>query len=509
MSVDIPSDILWRICNAAWVPHIFIPGDVYAESPRNEAVIKMSLASSRLRSFALALLFKEVYNWKRIAYKGGVWPSAVWPYIRTVNIFDRRYIPALSRIFNDRDLLDALPNLIATTQVKLRFTPDSPKGVSLPYLLAVSTLPALHTLKLQQRRFDDPKLIDVFVEMHQLSSLGLTLTELQDIPTVIDFRREVAWDQEIDVVSEILQFFSTTLVELEVSGDLIELQMIASTKWPKLATLCLVNHIPYDDYQYLPVVVSQMPSLHTLHCNFRAEMMLRHPLIFCSSAEVHPPLSAVLPDLTSLSLSNIQPRDKIVEQLPSNSKALHIVALRDHIVPDTSPYNYSGLTNADVIVWIDAAAKLPFLVRLSLGLKSAPSPTLLAHISRSCPGLEYLELEQDFFEYNENESSSLTLELFIVPLQNLLRLRELRMSVELGPSLEYLNPSGPASTPLAFVDRAQRTAMLFAEKLPKLEFIGFSCATQFILKFDRYCMWHMLEIIRQGGQIHIRVAESI
>ncbi|KAG6901673.1 hypothetical protein C0995_009287 [Termitomyces sp. Mi166 len=459
MPPDIPSDILWRICHAAWKPHVLNPGDIFADGPRNEVVIKMSETSVQLRAFALSLLFKEVYNWKRDAYDGGAWPSTTLtePF-RTVNIYGREYRPKLCTLIDDRDLLSTLPNLINTSQVKLRFSPYSPK---------VSILPALHTLKLQQRRFDDLKLIEVFVEMRQLSSLGLTLTELRIVPSVTDTRQEVDWDQEIQVVSEILQFFFPTLVELELSGDLIELQ------------------------------------------TFYAEELPRRPFIFCSSVEVHPPLSVVLPDLVSLSLSNLQPGEKIVEQLPNGLKVLHVLALRDHKVPDTSPSSYSGLTDADATTWVDAAAKLPFLLQLSLGLKSVPSPALLAHIARSCPGLEYLELEKEFFEYNDNELSPSILESFVAPLQNLPRLRELRMSVELGPSLVYVHPSGHSSPSKAFIGRAQESAMMFAEKLPKLEFIGFSSGTQNIRKFGRYCMWYMLEAVREGGQVNIKVAEAI
>ncbi|KAG6860186.1 hypothetical protein C0995_014673 [Termitomyces sp. Mi166 len=503
MLPDIPSDILWQICNTAWEPHILNPGDIFADGPCNEVVIKMSETSVQLRAFALSLLFKEVYNWKRGAYDGGAWPSTVWPYIR------REYGPSSCTPIDDRDLLSTLPNLINTSQVKLRFSPYSPKGVPLPYLLAVSTLPALHTLKLQQQRFDDPKLIEVFVEMRQPSSLGLTLTELRNKPRVTDTRQEVDWEQEINVVSKILQFFFPTLVGLELSGDLIEFQTLAFNKWSKLGTLRLVDHIPYCDYQYLPIVVSQMPSLCTLHCNFNAEELPREPFIFCSSAEVHPPLSVVLPSLISLSLSNLQPGEKIVDQLPNGLKVLRVLALKDHRVPHTSPSNYSGLTDADVTTWVDAAVKLPFLVQLSLGLKSVPSPTLLAHMSRSCPGLEYLELEKEFFEYNNNELPPPILESFVEPLQNLPWLRELRMSVELGPSLVYIHPSGHSSPSEAFMDRAQESAMMFAKKLPKLEFIGFLSGTWNIMKFGCFCMWYIMEVVQEGGQINIKVAEAI
>ncbi|KAG6859619.1 hypothetical protein C0995_006538 [Termitomyces sp. Mi166 len=397
MPPDIPSDILWQICNTAWEPHVLNPGDIFADGPRNEVVIKISETSVQLRAFALSLLFKEVYNWKRSAYDGGAWPSTVWPYIRTVNIYGREYMPQSCVPIDDQDLLSTLPNLINTSQVKLRFSPYSPKGVPLSYLLAVSTLPALRTLRLQQRRFDDPKLIEVFVKMRQLSSLGLTLTELKNKPRVTDTRQEVDWDQEMNVVSEILQFFFPMAGRV---GALRRPHRVTDVSAEKMAK---TRHTSSRGSH--PIL--RMPSLSTLHCNFCAEELPRQPFIFCSSVEVHPPLSVVVPNLVSLSLSNLQPGEKIVGQLPNGLKVLRVLALKDHRVPipNTSPSNYSGLTDVDATTWVDAAAKLPFLVQLSLGLKSVPSPALLVHISRSCPGLEYLELEKEFFEYNNNELS--------------------------------------------------------------------------------------------------------
>ncbi|KAG6902383.1 hypothetical protein C0995_000945, partial [Termitomyces sp. Mi166 len=184
----------------------------------------MSETCWRLRAIALPLLFREVSNWKIGSYTGGAWPSTVWPYIRVVSVYDQPGIIS-RKLFNNADLFSTLPSLDNVTHIRLDLFSDAPDllGVfTLPLLLAITALPHLKTLNLRQSRFDGPSLMHAIAQMHQLTTLTLAVS-----PNPTRRFKLKRYDRfgELINVAEVLQVLAPVLVKLEISGDLIDLQI--------------------------------------------------------------------------------------------------------------------------------------------------------------------------------------------------------------------------------------------------------------------------------------------
>ncbi|KAG6896387.1 hypothetical protein C0992_008625 [Termitomyces sp. T32_za158] len=382
--------------------------------PSNEGIVRMSETCSRLRAIALPLIFRKVFNWKKGRYTGGAWPSTAWPYIRVVSVYDQ---PDSSRnLFYNADLLSTLPSLANVDHILLDVFYDEPDLhdiLTSPFLSSINTLRHLDTLSLRQPRFDGPSLMHAIAQMHHLTSLTLALSS-----HVIQRLKLQEYDryEELNNVAEILRSVAPVLMRLEISGDLVDLQMIEWTEWPRLSGLRFVGHVPYSYFRPIATVVSRMPILQSLTCDFKAEEKPRPSFIYCPpDYHLHFPLSTILPNLISFSLSNLQPGDQTVRQLPLSLESLRVVALRDtHYLTigdlNMEPrYHYSALSDGDADLWINAASELPHLSKLTLHLKSIPSPELLHRIAQACPRLQYLELEKASFEFNDNESSDSTL----------------------------------------------------------------------------------------------------
>ncbi|KAG6899556.1 hypothetical protein C0995_005709, partial [Termitomyces sp. Mi166 len=100
-------------------------------------------------------------------------------------------------------------------------------------------------------------------------------------------------------------------------------------------------------------------------------------------------------------------------------------------------------------------------------------------------------------------------ELLMTPLASLLQLRELRMSVELGPAMVWVKPVRQRLPSPAFKARVQTVGMLFAARLQNLEFLGFSALNRDRMTYGRDSIWHMLKIIRNGNRPSIQAIDPI
>ncbi|KAF5371875.1 hypothetical protein D9615_009582 [Tricholomella constricta] len=365
-------------------------------------------------------------------------------------------------------------------------------------LFSTSTISQLKTLELSGSRLDGPSLVHAFSRLRHLSSLIVTIYD--ERPSDINIV------EEHKNIANILQTLGPTLSHLTVAGDLIEFETLATIKWPQLRTLRLVNHVPHGKIIPLPIVVSQMPLLRTLGYDFCAGVEHRDATIFCHDGEGNlPRLSSVLPGLTSLSISNVQSEDRIVEQLPLSLQALRVVARRDPWYPTrkSDPYrwHYSSLNEIDTFRWIDAAAKLAYLVELALTLENAPSPTVLAAIASACPQLRILELEQARFEKNYR-MSPYTTESLVEALIQLHDLRDLRITMEIGvhnpPVRKQSYPPSYASIRAAKRSLLQEDGLLFAKALRSLESISFLYhnETLSLSRLDRHSVWYKMDVVR-------------
>ncbi|KAG6861122.1 hypothetical protein C0995_003851, partial [Termitomyces sp. Mi166 len=100
-------------------------------------------------------------------------------------------------------------------------------------------------------------------------------------------------------------------------------------------------------------------------------------------------------------------------------------------------------------------------------------------------------------------------ELLMTPLASLPQLRELRMSVELGPAMVWVEPVRQRLPSPAFEARVQTLGMLFAARLRNLEFLGFSALNGDCMTYDRDSIWHMLKIIRNEDGLSIQAIDPI
>ncbi|KAG5722207.1 hypothetical protein E4T56_gene5331 [Termitomyces sp. T112] len=268
-------------------------------------------------------------------------------------------------------------------------------------------------------------------------------------------------------VSEILRHLAPTLIHLQIAGDFVRFETLASIKWPRLRTLKLGNHLLSGGIVPLPVVVSQMPHLCSLALNFRADSKRYTPVAFCFGVG-GATLCAVLPNLEALSISNCHPNDSVIAQLPQGLRSLRVCALRDH--PDfLDQYHSVPLNEVQAYRWIEAASKLACLVELALTLEKPQSQELLQLIANACPLLQKLELEQDRFENNNNDENPMQYESFVKPLQSLTNLRHLRLTIEIGPH-NRRGRRGPR--PAGNEHRFPVVCRFFAERLLCLKTIG-------------------------------------
>ncbi|KAG5637892.1 hypothetical protein H0H81_002777 [Sphagnurus paluster] len=261
------------------------------------------------------------------------------------------------------------------------------------------------------------------------------------------------------------------LVYLEIAGDLIELKILAVTKWPRLRSLRLVDHVPHGDIIPLPEVVFNMPLLSTLAYEFNIGCDHRTPSVFYREIDQTPSamrLCDILPELKRLSVSSIWYGARLEAQLPRSLEAVCVGAPCARLsFPHGRTawrYHYTALSEPDALCWIEAAAKLPYLTELALHLVEAPSPDMLAAIARACPSLRTLELEQVRYDYNLH-TSPYPIESFARPLMTLSHLRVLRITLELGshnrPSFHNVKQEFISGID----ERIQEAAQLLAERI--------------------------------------------
>ncbi|RDB26959.1 hypothetical protein Hypma_004998 [Hypsizygus marmoreus] len=439
---------------------------------RTKYLIPVSETCRTLRTVAIPFLFREAYNWKRFETKVGqcdespvesVWPPSVGQFIRKLHVrdFDEGHKP-----IDMRALELVLPKLPALNHIRFELIAPPPADL-ISSAAAVSTL---DTIEFHKARFDGPSLAPTFSRFSHLQSFAMSIG--------LSRTGNINLEQELENIKGILSSIAGTLVELEISGDLVEMTTLSTISWPCLRKLVLTDHIPFGKTIPLTSMVGQMPCLRTLGLNFTAvvkwDLM---PIIFCFDLDdvSSPPLSSVLPHLQVFSISNALPEDPLFDQLPPNLEVLRVLALRDHLpgydYRQQQWYSYSTLNDTAAFRVIEIAGRLP-LVELALNLEKAPSPSILEAIAASCPNLRVLELEEWRHDIHHIEPQY-PLASLIRPLLQLQHLRDLRLTLELGDQ----DDSGAHVWPFArtrLFSRMNAAAQEFAEGLPQLHYISFS-----------------------------------
>ncbi|RDB26957.1 hypothetical protein Hypma_004996, partial [Hypsizygus marmoreus] len=373
-----------------------------------------------------------------------------------VRDFDRGH-----KLINMRALELVLPKLSALNHIRFELAASPPADL----LLSAAAVSTLDAVEFHTARFDGPSLAPTFSQFSQLRSLTLFIGQYR--------MRDLNQKQELENIKATLNELAGTLVELEMSGDLVGMTTLSTISWPRLRKLVLTNHIPFGKTIPLTTMVAQMSCLRTLGLNFAAVFAWADmtPIKFCFDLDgvPSPPLPSILPHLEVLSISNALPEDPLFEQLPPNLQVLRVLAIRDH-----SPGYYSTLNEAAAFRVIALAGRLP-LFELALNLEKTPSPSILKAIAAiSIP----------------DAPTSLLQASLIRPLHRMRHLRDLRLTVELGPQ----DDSGAKVVPVErtkIVTRMDTAAQEFAAGLPQLHYISFSFWNSF--KFDgitRNLIWY-------------------
>ncbi|KAG5640194.1 hypothetical protein DXG03_000626, partial [Asterophora parasitica] len=311
---SLPSDLLSLISRHVWLT--FDP-DEALDASRNDNLMALSSTCSRLRAITLPFLFRYAYNCPsfraynsdrdtyfnfagRRAEWNKLWPSNVWPHIRNLTVYGSvEYYPSLVV----SSIEPILPHLHNLNRLCLHLATPL-RSV----LLALSELPFLHTLEIHGARVDGPPLLEAFLQLRNLASLTVTVDEIS--------AKDLNYDDELKNVADILTVLAPKLSRLEIAGDLIDLGALAALEWPRLHSLRLLNHIPEGIHVPLSALVRRMPSLRILECDFSAGIQPSgyYDSIIFGDDTPRPDIS--LPNLSHLSISNVQPNDNIIHQLP-------------------------------------------------------------------------------------------------------------------------------------------------------------------------------------------------
>ncbi|KII90206.1 hypothetical protein PLICRDRAFT_583856 [Plicaturopsis crispa FD-325 SS-3] len=290
--------------------------------------------------------------------------------------------------------------MTALTHVTLRI-PASP---SAELLRAIASAPHLTSLEILDARLDnvDASAFHPLRALHRLAiSIGV------DRPPDVDDVRER------HTVDGIISLLSPTIACFEISGDIIDLAMIANTSWPNLTTFKITGHPPLGPAVHAARVVSLMPRLRTLGFDFTSTVRYHiPPFILCPRTADGLSLASTVPSLHTLTLSNIShPADLVLDQLPPTLSVLHVHALTDPLHPVEywdAPLRWHPFFPLSAPN-VQYALQLRGLTELALTLEDTPSAALVRAVARACPALRTLELQramfQRTFKYHEVDSA--------------------------------------------------------------------------------------------------------
>ncbi|KII90201.1 hypothetical protein PLICRDRAFT_40395 [Plicaturopsis crispa FD-325 SS-3] len=361
----------------------------HLQTPRNRGAVllPLSMTCRRLRRQVSPWIFQEVYAWPE------VWPASICCYFRKLHLRDVAYARSSSKLsINLAPALPTIPTMVALTHVVLTVAGSPPAEL----LSAIASAPRISSLELLDVRLDN---IDAsaFAPLRTLDRLRIHIN--------VDRPADLDYEKERQTVDGIVHSLSETIACFEIPGDLIDLACIANASWPRLKTLKLTGHPPSCIPLHMATVVSRMPRLRTLGLEFSSTVRYHiPPYVYCPAAVDNVSLESVVPDLESLSLSNVFCReDRVLDQIPRGVSVLRIQALMDPLEPAEYWFKklqwqpLSPLSASAAYHVIQRASCLEGLRELSLTLEDIPSPTLVRKVASACPHLAALELQQAQF----------------------------------------------------------------------------------------------------------------
>ncbi|KAG6836011.1 hypothetical protein H0H93_012286 [Arthromyces matolae] len=361
--------------------------------PEDNPLVPFSSTSRHFRNVAAPILFEIVDNDQR---------SWAIPYVGDEIFFTREL--RLRDYFNIKAYHDYTPKTTAVNLNPLRAI--APTLVNLSRLELSLKMPldqalfkallsnsCIESLRFKPVRLDGPLLEDIVRDLPLSRISILSMIVEQDRP------RDIVSTEEKNNVRAILKYLSASLTTLEMSGNIVEFPTLAEIQWPQLTHLRMTDRISDGNVIPLSIVVANMPLLRCVSYDFIASLEFQQGPIFGGGCETSP---SVFSKIEYLSISNVQPRDRLVDELPASLKTLRVLALRYpfrfYEFSQREHHPYTPLNAREVHRWLTAATSLGDLVELALTTKDAPSPALIAQIASACPRLSTLELEQASFE---------------------------------------------------------------------------------------------------------------
>ncbi|KAJ7083973.1 hypothetical protein B0H15DRAFT_402094 [Mycena belliarum] len=404
-------------------------------------LIPLSETCRYLRAQTKPQIFRHVYNWSRA--DGAVWPDTLWPFITEARL-RHHSIRHPKPISVSTELFQALPLMPSLTKVVL-----SLEWVPAELLVALSLVPQLNNLEIEQARLDGPSLHLTRSSFASLESLRICIWRYTaNIATrVVDSR------SENDNLAELLRAVHGRLTILSISGDLLSPHFL-SLQWPLLRKFVVTEHTP-TPYLSVPELTTRMPALRELSVLFSADLVrtgseLRPP--FTLGNLDGPLLSDSSPHLHTVTLSNLQPDDPIFSQLPRDLDALHIRAACDLYISARSArrsLQEAALTSSTVFNVVRHIARLTNLTELTLTLDYFPTPALIDIVASACPGLRVLELGYLRYGRGDVYVEDVRDDALLQPLARLTRLAHLRISLDFyarDPPLRQQYPQGMAAS---------------------------------------------------------------
>lgn len=359
-----------------------------------------------------------------------------------------------------------LPQLYNVVTVALRLL-HSPMPSKL--IVSLGAMSSLERLSIENPHLDP--VLDTVPDLTCLNGLQcliLTVSVSEHPPNNINIQKQR------EFVKMLIAATCSSLTHLEVAGDLILFETIASLQYPVLETFCISGHYPTDTFKGIARLIMGMPNIQHLHSRFSAA-----PRPGAPPFTFFLPGDEPLPELRSLTVSNVQPNDLILCYLPPSLSYLEIASFKDEVDDENfSPWNedwspYYPLSNDTVQTILyhlhpDARSNL---AHLSLELDCMPTPELILAISQVCPALTTLQLTRSFFEEaldqlktlvaTQTEADKDEIKPYISSLLHLPFLTELRISLGFPKANNKEEPH-------------MKTARWLGNGLPKLRRVGFT-----------------------------------
>ncbi|EJD37619.1 hypothetical protein AURDEDRAFT_188005 [Auricularia subglabra TFB-10046 SS5] len=438
---------------------------------RSHPLCSLSEACRRLRAVCASKMF---YSLTVTDYRSTLPPSTIWPYVRVLRLSLEN--PAAHRNFDCTGLLSQLADLS-----DLLWVPQYPVVLDAENMKIINHASPSASLTIGD--FQVP-----------LGPFTTTFTSHLRILDLSHWRRDLhtlSWheaDNENAFLEAAIAPAAHQLEVLRIPAETCRLSFLASNSWPALRELTLRGGTPRPDAPFAQVLAA-MPNLRILAA--AVVRMASVPFVLLPAD----PNPAVALQLSRLTIADPGPDEAIFAHLSSSLTELCLREMPRHYIRRMEPGKYSAKI-------LTCRAALPFirplsattLRRLELVVREDDAELeLMAVLSSSCPGLEFLELHR----YARNDMELIDqrtpqVEVPMLALANALaplrHLRVLRLNIDAGVYVDmYLRD--PCDVHKYWHPILEQQAILIARVLHWLQTISFLTAQT--ISLEGWSTWEL------------------